>query len=175
MTTDISGSKNIEAAKTVLATLYKEIFEKEYKVLYRIAYERIEDSEASKEILSESFTSILESAFKMFQTEEIRKLLNQKIKESCQIHIAELEAKREYALQQHHVTDADNFNEEEIRKAAFDALDKLPPDRKKILLQTLQSGATVKMVADNNQMDKKKVEAYNWYTVQILRRLFFGK
>jgi DNA-directed RNA polymerase specialized sigma24 family protein len=175
MATMISNSKQLEVAKTVLATLYKEIFDREHEALFKLTYELIEDSEAAEEILIESFTSILETAFKMFQTDEITTLLNQKIQESCQNHIAEQEAQKEYALHQDHVIDADNANEEEIRKAVFAALDKLHPDRKKILLQTLQSGATVKMVADNNQMDKEKVEAYNWYTIQILRRLFFGK
>ena len=175
MAINISNSIDIEVAKTALANVYKELFEKEYPLLFNAAYEKIQDSEASKEILRECFTSILEAAYKMFNPEEVKGMFIEKLNETCQSYLDEIEAKREYALQHDQLFDFDNTADEEITKAALEALNKLPEERKRILLQTLQKGATIRMVADNNNMDKEKVEAYNWYTVQILRRLFFGK
>ena len=164
----------IKVAQTLLANLITATFNSEYETLLKVASDSIKDSEAAKEILSESFTSVLEAAYKIFQPNEVKNLLIHEINESCQVHIKEIQDKKEYELVQAQKIEVDNLYKEEIRKAAFDAFDKLPEERQKIIDLRQTPGATAKKVAAKYQMDTNKVEDYYNYSVKLLRKLFFS-
>ena len=167
-------TKDIEVAKTVLATLFKKEFDSEYEFLFKITNDLVRDIEAAKEILNESFSAVLENAYKMFQANEVIYLFMQQIRESSKAHIKEMQARKEYESQQDHSIEVYNSTEEEIRRAALEAFEKLPEERKKIFFQKLQKRTTNRMVASEIPMDKA-VSNYNGYTAQLLRKFFFNK
>lgn len=174
----------IDEVKTLMIRIYTLKFETDYDSLYTIAFDAVNDAEAAKnildEILNETILSILESGFKLFQPDEIKKNFKLRINEYCQKYIDEIDAEREFQIIHGQTIHLDNSRdevstEEEIILAALEAVENLSPARKKLLYETLQSGSTPRKVAENNKMETKTVLKMNWKTRQILKKVMLGK
>lgn len=162
----------LEEVKIAIARAYRSLFKSEYHSLLRIAYGLTNDKEIAKEILEESFSAVLESGFKSFQLDlnQVKAQLLVQIKDSCQKHINEVNASKEFQILQAEFDNFDNSNEEEIIKAAQEAFNELPEFRKKILYETLHSNSSARQVAENNNIERDKVLKLNFYSIQLIKK-----
>ena len=165
----------VNEARTAMATAYSLILNSVYESLYRIAYESTKDSEAAKDIVGECFSNILEEGLKSFSIEAITGLLYNQTKKACSEYTNEIHAKMVFQQVQNQATHSDNNNEEEIIKAALEAYNKLPEDRKNVLKETILNGSPAKEVGLKYKLDRVTVHNMNRYSLEMIRKLLFSK
>lgn len=137
-------------------------YKKYYNRLCLFATRLIDDEHSAEDIVTEVFVSLMEEArHKRFDDHEIKGYLYSEIKRKCFDHLKELKRKNkskaefEYILSQPAQASIDM--EAELSLLILQEINKLPPQRKRIVEQMYLQGYTSKQVAERMDLSRQTV------------------
>lgn len=151
-------------------------YKKYYNRLCLFATRLIDDQHSAEDIVTESFVNLMEEARQSrFDDHKIKAFLFSQIKSKCFDHLRELQRKNksnaefEYILSQ--PADASIEMEAELSLLILQEINKLPPQRRRIVKEMYLQGYTTKQVAEKMDLSRQTVINQKGKALKSLRNI----
>lgn len=155
------------------------MFKSYYKMLCSYANQIVADSENSEEIVQEMFFRLWQKKESLFIETSLKSYLFRAVHNSCLNFIKHNKIKKAYAsnyLQQSETSDS-QYNpddSDELKDLIGKAVEKLPPERKKVFMMIRYEDRKYQEVADLLGISVKTVENQMGKAMQFLREALRG-
>ncbi|MDN5202425.1 RNA polymerase sigma-70 factor [Fulvivirgaceae bacterium BMA10] len=169
----MNNTSKLENIKSGDVSSFEQIFRQYYQSLCLFALKYVKDPDDAEEIVQDVFVKIWQKKDVLDIAISLKSYLYQAVRNASLNHLKHIQVKLEYEknlVNSPSRTDtADTVIASELEAKIYEAVHKLPPERKKIFLLNRNEGLKYREIADQLNISVKTVESQMGKALKFLR------